>query len=222
MRQVRAVIPVRSGSKRLPDKNLAEVGGHSLLERAVHTACAAFGTVTVSTDSPEYAAVATAAGATVPELRPAGLATDTTSTDAVVQHALAAWHPEAETVVLVQATSPFTAPADLVAVVDALVASPAAGTALLVTAVAPTAAYALASGADGLAAPLVPDCYDRRSQDLPALWIPTGGAFAAPAARIRAGGPLQQPPFAVVPVPAERALDIDDAADLARAREWVA
>ena len=56
--QFAAVIPVRSGSKRIADKNLAEVGGRPLLTRAVHTALAAFGTVVVSTDSERYAAVA--------------------------------------------------------------------------------------------------------------------------------------------------------------------
>ena len=66
---------------------------------------------------------------------------------------------------------------------------------------------------------LAPDLYDRRSQEVPALWLPTGGAFVAPAARVRAGGALQAPPFAIVPVPAERALDIDVPADLVRARE---
>jgi N-acylneuraminate cytidylyltransferase len=216
------VIPVRAGSKRLPEKNLARVGGRTLLERAVHTALGAFGAVTVSTDSALYARVAEDAGAIVPALRPPALATDTATTDAVVQHVLTEWHPDAATVVVVQATSPFTTSADLVAVVEALTRTPRAASALLVTALPAVVAYALAGGADDLATPLAPDCYDRRSQDLPALWLPSGGAFAAPAARVRDGGPLQQAPFAVVPVPEERAIDIDDAADLARARELAA
>ena len=72
--------------------------------------------VVVSTDSERYAELARAAGAAVPALRPAALATDTTSTDAVVAHALG-WRPDADVVVVVQATSPFTTAADLRAVV---------------------------------------------------------------------------------------------------------
>ena len=70
----------------------------------------------------------------------------------------------------------------------------------------------------GTAVPVAPELYGLRSQELPPLWLPTGGAFAAPAARLRAGGPLQQAPFAVVAVPDERGIDIDEPADLARAR----
>jgi CMP-N-acetylneuraminic acid synthetase len=216
-RRVAAIVPVRSGSKRIADKNLAEVGGRPLLTRAVHTALAAFGTVVVSTDSEHYAAIARAAGAIVPALRPGSLASDDTPTDAVVAHALG-WRPDAEIVVVVQATSPFTTATDLRAVVEALDEHPGAGTAFLARSVSREYGYALVEGPDGIRA-LAPDLYDRRSQDLPALWLPTGGAFAAPAARVRDGGALQQPPFAIVPVPAERALDIDDAADLERARE---
>jgi CMP-N-acetylneuraminic acid synthetase len=215
--RVAAIVPVRAGSRRIVDKNLAEVGGRSLLARAVATAREAFGTVVVSTDSDRYGAAARAAGALVPALRPAALATDDATTDAVVAHALG-WRPEATIVVVVQATSPFTTAADLREVVAALDANPHAATAVLARALPREHAYALVAGRDG-ARPVAPDLYDHRSQDLPALWLPTGGAFAAPAARLRAGGPLQVAPFAIVPVPAERALDIDVPADLERARE---
>jgi CMP-N-acetylneuraminic acid synthetase len=215
--RVTAIVPVRAGSRRIVDKNLAEVGGRSLLARAVQTAREAFGTVVVSTDSERYGAAARAAGAVVPALRPAALATDDATTDAVVAHALG-WRPEATIVVVVQATSPFTTAADLRNVVAALDARPDAATAVLARALPREHAYALVEGEDG-ALPLACDLYDRRSQDLPALWLPTGGAFAAPAARVRAGGPLQAAPFAIVPVPADRALDIDVPADLERAQE---
>lgn len=214
---VAAIVPVRAGSRRITDKNLAEVGGRTLLARAVTTAIEAFGAVVVSTDSERYADVARAAGAAVPALRPALLATDSTPMDAVVAHALE-WRPTAEIAVVVQATSPFTTADDLRAVVAALTTAPAAATALLARALPRAVAFALADG-DGGAVPLAPELYDRRSQDLPALWLPTGGAFAAAAARLRAGGPLQLAPFAIVEVPEARALDIDDPADLARARE---
>jgi CMP-N,N'-diacetyllegionaminic acid synthase len=73
-----ALIPARSGSKRVADKNVRLLAGHPLLAYAVATARAAgrFARVIVSTDSDEYAAIARHYGAEVPFLRPAALAGD--------------------------------------------------------------------------------------------------------------------------------------------------
>jgi len=65
-----AMIPARSGSKGVPDKNIKEIDGHPLLSYAV-----AFGLklgvdkVIVSTDSQKYADIALSYGAEVPCLR---------------------------------------------------------------------------------------------------------------------------------------------------------
>lgn len=73
-----ALIPARSGSKRVAGKNIRVFGGHPLLAYAVSSARASgvFARVIVSTDSPEYAAVARHYGADVPFLRPAELSGD--------------------------------------------------------------------------------------------------------------------------------------------------
>ena len=62
-----AVIPARGGSKGVPGKNLRRVGGRSLVERAVDACRAArlVDAVYVSTDDPDIARAATAAGALV-------------------------------------------------------------------------------------------------------------------------------------------------------------
>ena len=71
-----AVIPARSGSKGLPDKNIRPVNGKPLLaytiEAALESGC--FDTVHVSTDSERYAEIARQYGADVPFLRSAALA----------------------------------------------------------------------------------------------------------------------------------------------------
>lgn len=74
-----AVIPARSGSKSIRDKNLQEVGGLSLLEIAIQTSkkCGLFDSVFVLTDSVQYSALAKAAGAQVPYLRSAATSGDT-------------------------------------------------------------------------------------------------------------------------------------------------
>lgn len=222
MTTVACIVPARAGSRRIRDKNLERVGARSLLERAVDVAIAACGSVLVSTDDERYAEHALAAGATVPGLRPAALATDTATTDDVVHHALISWcDPEVEIVVVLQPTSPFTVAADVAGVIEALLAG-GAETALTGVRLPPTHAYALVGSDDGLARFIDGSMLGRRTQELPPLHIPSGGVYAAPAARLRAGGRLVVEPVAVVEVPAERAIDIDDPADLDEARRVAA
>lgn len=213
---VYCVIPARAGSTRVADKNLRTVGGVTLLERAVLCALETTEHVVVSTDSERYAGVARAAGAMVPALRPPELATATARVDAALHHAMQ-WAPSrSETVVLLQPTSPFTSADDVRATVRAL-ATPGAATAMTAIAVDPVLAFAYAVGPDGLARPLTDRFDGARTQDVPPLGVPTGAVYAAPAARLAAGGPLVVAPVALVFVDPERAVDIDDEADLARA-----
>lgn len=215
------VIPARAGSSRIPDKNLALVGGRTLLERAVGTAIEAFGTAFVSTDDERYAAVARAAGAHVPQLRPPELATDESPVELALRAAYAAWaDPGTQIVVVVQATSPFTTAADCLATVAALQEHPAAGCAATVVRAQPTASFLLTEGPDGLATFLRPELAARRSQDLPSAWFLTGGVFALRSADLMAGRLVVSEPIVPVEVPAERAVDIDGHGDLARARAW--
>lgn len=84
-----AVIPARGGSKGLPGKNIIQCAGKPLIEWTIAAAKAAtpLDDVLVTTDSPEIAEVARNAGASVPFLRPAALATDDASLLKGVQHA---------------------------------------------------------------------------------------------------------------------------------------
>ena len=80
-----AVIPARAGSQGLPGKNLRDIGGRSLLERAIDFGLhLGLDDVVVSTDSEEYASVAGLAGATVPGLRGAQASSSTAMEPAVI------------------------------------------------------------------------------------------------------------------------------------------
>jgi CMP-N,N'-diacetyllegionaminic acid synthase len=85
--QVIAIVPARGGSRGIPRKNLARLGGRTLLERAIDTARAvpAIDRVVVSTDDAEIARVARAAGAEVHD-RPAALATDASRVIETIRH----------------------------------------------------------------------------------------------------------------------------------------
>ena len=103
-----AVIPARGGSKQVPRKNVLPVGGVPLVQRAVAVAMASglIDRVIVSTDDPEIAGLAHAAGARVVD-RPAALSGDSASSEVALLHAVDALADDAEVIVFIQATSPF-------------------------------------------------------------------------------------------------------------------
>ena len=73
-----AFIPARSGSKRIPDKNIRPLGSHPMLAYSVRAAIdsGVFDAVICATDSEAYASVARYYGAEVPLLRPAEISGD--------------------------------------------------------------------------------------------------------------------------------------------------
>ena len=113
------VVPARGGSKRLPRKNLLELGGLPLVAWTIRVAreSGACDRVVVSTDDAEVADVARAFGAEVPFLRPEALARDNVPNQAAVDHLLGwlkeqeGYEPEA--VMNLQPTSPFRSVDDL-------------------------------------------------------------------------------------------------------------
>ena len=91
-RRVLALIPARGGSKGLPGKNVAPLGGRPLIAWTVAAArgSAFVDEVVVTTDDDAIAQAAVAAGARVPFRRPAALAADEARMGDVVAHALEA------------------------------------------------------------------------------------------------------------------------------------
>jgi YrbI family 3-deoxy-D-manno-octulosonate 8-phosphate phosphatase len=112
-----AIIPARGGSKGVPRKNLRTIAGQPLVARAVQTllASSTVGSVFVSTDDAEIAAVARRAGARVID-RPQGIAGDEASSESALEHALdllASHGVVPDVTVFVQATSPFVRASDI-------------------------------------------------------------------------------------------------------------
>jgi len=113
-----AIIPARSGSKRLPNKNIKPLLGMPLMAHTILTALAseAFDEVFVSTDSEQYAEIAKAYGASVPFLRNAKYATDEASSWDVVREAVEYYEAVGKifsTATLLQPTSPLRSTKDL-------------------------------------------------------------------------------------------------------------
>ncbi|HVZ45356.1 MAG TPA: acylneuraminate cytidylyltransferase family protein [Ramlibacter sp.] len=111
-RSVLALIPARGGSRRLPGKNIRALGGKPLIAWSIDLARSVQGIdeVLVSTDDADIAKVAKAHGASVPWLRPAEYATDTSPSSDAIVHAIQERAREGRSFdifVLLQPTSPF-------------------------------------------------------------------------------------------------------------------
>lgn len=108
-----AVIPARAGSKGVPNKNIAPLGGIPLISHTISTALGSKHAtdIIVSTDSERIADVAREQGLEVPFMRPAHLAEDTSLTAPVVAHAKKEMERikkySYQAIILLQPTSPF-------------------------------------------------------------------------------------------------------------------
>ena len=123
MSKVIALIPARSGSKGVPNKNTRLLGGHPLIAWSIMAAKKARSVdrVIVSTDSYEYAQLAIQLGAEAPFLRPAEISGDRSTDFDFIAHALD-WFAdnggEPEYIVHIRPTTPFRDPAQIDAAVS--------------------------------------------------------------------------------------------------------
>lgn len=113
-----AVIPARSGSKGLTNKNIKELNGKPLIAYSILAARDAgiFDTIHVSTDSIEYAKIAKQYGIDVPFMRREELASDKASTWDVVRFVLEEYKKRNllfDVVVVLQPTSPLRTKEDI-------------------------------------------------------------------------------------------------------------
>ena len=113
-----AIIPARSGSKGLKDKNIKLLNGKPLMAYTIEAALKSeqFDDVMVSTDSEKYAEIAKSFGAKVPFLRSAETSTDNASSWDTVAEVLDRYAENGqtfETLCLLQPTSPFRTAEDI-------------------------------------------------------------------------------------------------------------
>ncbi|MFN3537077.1 MAG: acylneuraminate cytidylyltransferase family protein [Brevundimonas sp.] len=209
--RVLGLIPARGGSKRLPGKNLADLHGRSLLQRAIDAGLEARGIdrLIVSTDDPAIAEAAQAGGAEVPFLRPAELATDEASSLDVVRHAMA-WADETEPdafshLVLLQPTSPLRTAEDIDQTL-ALCRDQGRSTAVSV-ALAPKADLLMIGRNDVIT----------RAAEYGEPLVLNGAVYAITWSHLSMGGGFITPETAYYVMPENRSIDIDTSADLLQA-----
>lgn len=216
---VLGVIPARGGSKGIPNKNLLEVAGKSLLAYSADAARASrcLTRTILSTDDPRIADAGRALGIDVPFMRPADLAMDASPMLPVLQHAVREMSGRgfrAEAVVLLQPTSPLRRPEHIDRAVEMLVAT---GADTVVSVVEVPHQFNPASlmqlDADRLR-PLGEGPIVLRRQDKPRLYARNGPAvLAVRTAQLERGALYGDDTRALVMAP-EDSLDIDSPWDL--------
>lgn len=119
-KRILGIIPARSGSKRIPNKNIRTIHGKPLICWTIREALRSkyLTDVILSTDSLEIAQVGVEFGCNVPFIRPSSLSGDGVSSIDVVLHAIDCLR-DYEFVMLLQPTSPLRTASDI----DAVVAS---------------------------------------------------------------------------------------------------
>jgi CMP-N,N'-diacetyllegionaminic acid synthase len=222
-----ATICARGGSKGLPGKNIRPFAGRPLIAHTIEhaLACRAIDTVYVSTDDAGIAAVAREAGATVPFLRPAELATDEAGKLPVIEHLVAHLEAQGERIarlVDLQPTSPLREVSDIDAALAVSGRGDAPGLVVSVREAADSPYFNLVEpGAEGLVH-LSKGSGSARRQDTPAVYALNGSIYVwrreclAHAARHG----LWSVRVAISPMARWRSVDIDDVDDFEYA-EWL-
>jgi CMP-N,N'-diacetyllegionaminic acid synthase len=212
--RILALVPARGGSKRLPGKNIRQLAGKPLIAWTIDAASGLpdICDVLVSTDDPAIAEVARSAGAMVPWLRPAVLATDTASSVDVVLHALDWFEREngaVDGVLLLQPTSPFRARETVSRGID-LYRSHGHRPVVAVSRADSHPMWALRMEGGSLAPFMSEHGLNKRSQDLPEAYVVNGCFYLMAPDELRAHrsffGPQTTPLFIDSP---QEALDID-------------
>lgn len=214
---VLAVIPARSGSKRVPEKNVRQVDGKPLIAHTIEQADSAdfVDEAVVSTDSETIRSIAKEHGGNAPFLRPSELATDTAPSSGVVSHALDWFERRGEsfdTVVLLQPTSPLRTANDIDDVVQRLDNSDATSV-VTVSSFETPPFWAVEEGPDGFLRSYFDevDLWSNvtRSQDVPDLHHPNGAVMAATTDAFVNEQTFYTERTVGHKIPPERAIDID-------------
>ena len=217
--KILVVIPARSGSKRLPKKNLRMLGNKTLIEWTLDIAVQIpnIADIMVSTDDKIIAEISLNAGALVPWLRPNELAQDDSSLVEVVLHALD-WYETArspvEAVLLLQPTSPFRS-LDLVQKGIAMFTESEMLPVIGVSKVFQHPELMMRQVGEYLQPLMDLGKRKERSQDLHELFVPNGNFYLISAQNLRDSKSFFQP--VVIPLLAsseKESLDIDTPEDL--------
>ena len=184
---VLAIIPARGGSKRLPGKNMRDLGGMPLVGWSIAQAIASrpyIDAIAVSSDDEDILSYSRMFNGIDVIRRPAELATDKADSYCVIRHAYHEMGGPYDFICLLQPTSPLRLPADVVRCIGA--------------------AHALTT------LPAVVSYEDGKS-------VPNGAVYVGRTDWLLDGGNFDAPSHVAYRMPAERSVDIDTKKDFEKA-----
>jgi CMP-N,N'-diacetyllegionaminic acid synthase len=215
------LIPARGGSKGVPAKNIRLLGGKPLIEHTIAAAAGArhLSDWFVTTDSEQIAEVARRAGASVPFLRPAELATDTAKVIDAVRHAVLAYEQtnarRVTAVVLLQPTCPMRNSADIDAAIECFrAAGPGVNSLITLVRVQSGHPYYMYRRDGVRARPLFEGIASvANRQDFPEIYLREGSIYIATRQQALSGERIFDERPAVYEMPPDRAVNIDTIED---------
>ena len=219
--KVLGLIPARSGSKSILQKNLVDLGGVPLIGWTIRAALESkLDLVMVSTDDTEISDVSKRFGAEVPFLRPKNLALDLSLTIDTVLHAIKNISGEFDAVMLLQPTSPFRLASDINDALNLLVDCSSVISVVPVEGNHPARMKYIESGF--LKEPTFAESTENiPRQNLSPLFIRNGAIYLSTLNTLKSRsfkGPRSRPLI----MPRERSLNIDSPFDLKLARAMLA
>ena len=176
---VLAIIPARSGSKSVVDKNIRNIAGKPMIAYSIEHGLKAecIDRVIVSTDSEKYADISREYGAEVPFIRPAEYATDTSLDIDVFRHALTFLKEnegyEPELVVQLRPTYPIRRISDIEAMVKYMKEHSDVDSMRCIAPAKEIAYKMWFKDDEGMLSPImtdIPECYNMPRQQLPKIY----------------------------------------------------
>lgn len=225
--RILGLVPAKGGSTRLPHKNLAEVGGKSLLQRALDSLSESglcHHTI-VSTEDSRVRDHAMSLGAAAPYLRPDWLARDPAGIVDVALHALD-WLDENEgerfdSLIIAPPTCPFRTAEDVRGAYE-LFDRHRPNFVMTVSPFDKSPFAAFQVDETRRMEPLFPDMIGRKTTELPPAYTPNGAVHILDVVRFRAHRSYYAEPLYAYVMPRERGFDIDTETDLRIARAFLA
>lgn len=193
------VITARGGSKRLPGKNITNLGGKPLIAWSIEVGLKTCDRLVVSTEDDKIKQVSLACGAEVVD-RPESLAQDNSSSLPVVLHA-AKVCPGYDTVLLLQPTSPFRTEDDVNAAIKLLAYQQADSVVSVIEFPSLNTLFTLGHGSR------------MRSIESGTIYTPNGAIYLITMSHLLGGGDWYGPNAYGIIMPFERSIDIDTHAD---------
>lgn len=210
------LIPARGGSKRLPRKNIAEVGGVPMLAHPIMATRASglFDHIYVSTEDAEIAEIANQYGAEVIE-RPLQIAEDRSTVVEVCLHALET-NPDIELMCCLYATAVLLTPKTLITAYELLSAAPEADFVMGVSEYEYPPVQALKADDNGYLSYQWPEWRGIQSQFHPSLVVSNGSFYWARRHALMEEKTFYGRRLKGFIVPSEQVSDIDTQEDLTK------